>query len=211
MVNDGYAAMKQLQLQHCAASLRRRGFGTEVFEDRAAVLAWLKENIPEGASIGVGGSVTLDETGVIAWLTGNSSYRFLDRYHTDDRDRIFHESLVADYYLMSSNAITLDGSLYNVDGNGNRLAALIYGPKKVFVIAGWNKIVRDDAAARERVEMIAAPANTQRLHKATPCTKTGMCMHCDTADTICNEEVFTRRPRPLGRISVLLVKEDLGY
>ena len=120
-------------------------------------------------------------------------------------------STYAYQYLMSSNAITLDGSLYNVDGNGNRLAALIYGPRRVFVIAGWNKIVRDDASAEERVEMLAAPANTQRLHKTTPCTKTGWCMHCDSADTICNEEVFTRRPRPLGRITVLLVKEGLGY
>lgn len=211
MINEGYAAMKQLQLDHCVKSLKRRGFGAEVFEDKSSVLSWLKETIPVGSSIGVGGSVTLEETGVIAWLTGNPDYHFLDRYHTDDRDRIFHESLSADYYLMSSNAITLDGSLYNVDGNGNRLAALIYGPRKVFVIAGWNKIVRDDASAKERVEMLAAPANTQRLHKTTPCTKMGWCMHCDSADTICNEEVFTRRPRPLGRITVLLVKEGLGY
>lgn len=155
--------------------------------------------------------MTLEEMGVIAWLTGNPDYAFLDRYHTDDREKIFHESMNADVYLMSSNAVTLDGCLYNVDGTGNRVAALIYGPKKVYVLCGTNKLVNDVDSAVKRVKEIAAPANNVRLHKDNPCATLGSCMNCMRPTTICNQFVLTRRSGTPNRIHVILINESLGY
>lgn len=200
-----------LRAESCVKHLRMHGFGADYFETKEEVLSYLKENIPKGSSIGIGGSVTLTEIGVLRWLTGNEEYHFLDRYHTDDVSRVFHESLNADVYLMSTNALTEEGELYNIDGNGNRLAALIYGPKKVYVIAGTNKIVKNLEEAVSRVELFSAPANNIRLGKTNPCTKTGQCMHCSTPSTICNQIVTTRRSGTPGRIHVLLVNEALGY
>lgn len=200
-----------LRAESCVKHLRMHGFGADYFETKEEVLSYLKENIPKGSSIGIGGSVTLAEIGVLRWLTGNEEYHFLDRYHTDDVSRVFHESLNADVYLMSTNALTEEGELYNIDGNGNRLAALIYGPKKVYVIAGTNKIVKNLEEAVSRVELFSAPANNIRLGKTNPCTKTGQCMHCSTPSTICNQIVTTRRSGTPGRIHVLLVNEALGY
>ncbi len=200
-----------LRAESCVKHLRMHGFGADYFETKEEVLSYLKENIPKGSSIGIGGSVTLTEIGVLSWLTGNEEYHFLDRYHTDDVSRVFHESLNADVYLMSTNALTEEGELYNIDGNGNRLAALIYGPKKVYVIAGTNKIVKNLEEAVSRVELFSAPANNIRLGKTNPCTKTGQCMHCSTPSTICNQIVTARRSGTPGRIHVLLVNEALGY
>jgi len=200
-----------LRAESCVKHLRMHGFGADYFETKEEVLSYLKENIPKGSSIGIGGSVTLTEIGVLSWLTGNEEYHFLDRYHTDDVSRVFHESLNADVYLMSTNALTEEGELYNIDGNGNRLAALIYGPKKVYVIAGTNKIVKNLEEAVSRVELFSAPTNNIRLGKTNPCTKTGQCMHCSTPSTICNQIVTTRRSGTPGRIHVLLVNEALGY
>ena len=200
-----------LRAESCVKHLRMHGFGADYFETKEEVLSYLKENIPKRSSIGIGGSVTLAEIGVLSWLTGNEEYQFLDRYHTDDVSRVFHESLNADVYLMSTNALTEEGELYNIDGNGNRLAALIYGPKKVYVIAGTNKIVKNLEEAAARVELFTAPANNIRLNKINPCTKTGQCMHCSTPSTICNQIVTTRRSGTPGRIHVLLVNEALGY
>ncbi len=200
-----------LRAESCVKHLRMHGFGADYFETKEEVLSYLKENIPKGSSIGIGGSVTLTEIGVLSWLTGNEEYHFLDRYHTDDVSRVFHESLNADVYLMSTNALTEEGELYNIDGNGNRLAALIYGPKKVYVIAGTNKIVKNLEEAVSRVELFSAPENNIRLGKTNPCTKTGQCMHCSTPSTICNQIVTTRRSGTPGRIHVLLVNEALGY
>lgn len=210
MQDPRYAA-SALRAKSCIEHLRMHGFGADYFETKEEVLSYLKEAIPKGASIGIGGSVTLSEIGVLSWLTGNPDYRFLDRYHTDDVKKVFHESLCADVYLMSTNALTEEGELYNIDGNGNRLAALIYGPEKVYVIAGTNKIVKNLEEAVQRVELFSAPANNIRLNKTNPCTKTGQCMHCSTPSTICNQIVTTRRSGTPGRIHVLLVNEALGY
>lgn len=210
-MDEKIAEIRRRQAEVALKKLRDHNFGTSYFETGAEALASLKEMIPTGASIGVGGSETLNQLGVIDWLTGNENYRFLDRYHTDDRDRILHESLNADVYLMSSNAITLDGLLYNVDGNGNRVAALIYGPRKVYVLAGTNKLVPDLDAAIERVKQIAAPANNVRLKKDNPCTMLGSCMNCSRDTTICNQYVATRRSGIRERIHVILINEELGY
>ncbi|MEE3488143.1 MAG: lactate utilization protein [Bulleidia sp.] len=203
--------MRRLQAQKAMKNLALHGFEASYFETKEEAFEQLKKEIPEGAVIANGGSMTLTEMGVFDWLKGNEKYHYLDRDAAEDKKKIFHASLDADVYLMSSNAVTMDGMLYNIDGNGNRLAALIYGPEKVYVVCGTNKLVRDLDEAKTRLETIASPANNIRLHKTNPCTVTGECMHCLSSTTICNQIVITRRNNVPGRIHVFLVNEELGY
>ena len=149
--------------------------------------------------------------GVIEWLREDPEIHFYDRYNDIDPKQQLHNALNADCFLMSSNAVTEDGMLYNVDGTGNRVSALTFGPKKVFVVVGRNKIVKNLEEAIDRVERIAAVKNCIRLKKNAPCVKTGHCMHCNFDDTICSSFVLTRRSHIKQRIEVLIVKEDLGY
>ena len=210
-MNEAVKTINRQRIARVAKKLKDHNFGVTIVESGAEALDYLKQSIPKNATIGVGGSVTLSEIGAIDWLTGNPEYRFLNRYHTDDVKKCYHDSLLADVYLMSTNAVTLDGMLYNIDGNGNRLAALIYGPEKVYVVAGANKIVKDVEAARQRLEQVAAPANNVRLNKDNPCASLGECAHCNHSTTICNQFVLTRRSGTPERIHVILVNEELGY
>ena len=118
---------------------------------------------------------------------------------------------MADYFLMSSNAITLDGELVNIDGHSNRVACLCCGPKNVIVIAGMNKVVSNVEEGVDRVHNFAAPPNTVRLNKNTPCAQTGRCADCYSPDCICSQIVITRRSSIPNRIKVILVGEELGY
>lgn len=145
----------------------------------------------------------------------NGKFNFLDRYKkdltSDEIKEIFRKSFFADSYFVSTNALTQNGELYNVDGNGNRVAAMLYGPDKVIVIAGINKIVKDVDAAIKRNREISAPTNAKRLNKLTPCTKIGQCMDCKSSYRICNEYTLIRRQGSKGRIKVIIVGKELGY
>lgn len=157
--------------------------------------------------------MTLFETGVINYLR-NKPVRFLDRYQEglsrDEIEDVFHQSLLADVYLTSSNAIDRNGNLYNIDGNGNRVAAMIYGPKKVIVIVGMNKIFDDEDSAIQHIKNISCPANALRLHKNTPCVQVGKYVDCQSDDRICSAYVKIAR-QPLSRMTVLVINEELGY
>jgi len=174
----------------------------------------IKELIPEGSTVAVGGSMTLFEIGAIDLLR-NGKYNFLDRYEAgltaEQMKEIHRKAFFADAYLTSSNAVTEEGELYNVDGTGNRVAAMIYGPDKVIVVVGFNKIVKDLNEAISRVENLAAPANTKRLSRRTPCTKTGYCMDCDSPERICNDYVLIKKQNTPGRIHVIIINKELGY
>ena len=141
-------------------------------------------------------------------------YEFLDRYKEglkpEEIKQIYREAFFCDAYFTSTNAITEDGELYNVDGNGNRVAAMLYGPDKVIVIAGVNKIVKNINEAISRVENLAAPANAKRLNRKTPCVITGKCMNCNSPERICREYTVIRKPAP-NRIFILLLNENYGY
>ena len=167
-----------------------------------------------GQTVTCGGSVTLSECGIIDLLR-SGQYHYLDRDRPDltpeQKKQIFRQAFSADVYLMSSNAVTEEGELYNVDGNSNRVAALAYGPDSVIVVAGCNKIVPDLAAAVERVKKIAAPVNATRLHCSTPCAKTGECMNCHSDGRICCNYLVSAQQRHQDRIKVILVGEELGY
>lgn len=169
--------------------------------------------LEEDSSVSWGGSMTLKEINLFEKLK-KKNFKLLDRSQAENsqqKENIYHQALNADYYLMSSNAVTQDGKLVNVDGNGNRLAALIYGPKKVIIVAGINKITIDEESALKRVRNQAAPANAMRLNQNTPCAQTGYCSSCQNDDTICCQTVITRRSRQKNRINVILVGENLGF
>ena len=169
--------------------------------------------VPADSSVSFGGSVTLDETGVLAALRSRDDITLYDRATAttpEENKKIMHDALSCDYYFMSSNAITTDGELINIDGNGNRVAALIYGPENVIIIAGMNKIVTSVEKGIIRTRNVASPQNCIRLDKDTPCKVNGVCGNC-LKDTICDQIVITRASRVPKRIKVILVGEDLGF
>lgn len=201
----------RLKMERTAEALRDNNMYCECVDSTEEALEIIESFLDEDDTVAVGGSMTLDDMGVLDMLR-DGRYNFLDRYEEGaDVQKIFRDSFSADVYLTSSNAITENGELYNVDGNGNRVAALIFGPKSVIVVAGYNKIVKDIEAAKVRVQEIAAPANATRLGCQTPCTKTGHCMNCASPQRICATAVITGRQRVQNRIKVILIGEELGY
>lgn len=169
--------------------------------------------IPEKSIVSWGGSATLSETGLLNELK-NGNYKCLDRNDVETREEkeeIAHKALGADYYLMSTNAMTIDGQLINIDGNGNRVAALIYGPKNVVILAGINKICDTYEAALDRARNKASIPNVIRFDCNTPCQKTGKCMDCLSTETVCCQFVHTRFSRIKNRIKVIIVGENLGF
>lgn len=178
-------------------------------ESREQLYEIIRELVKSDKLITSGGSITLKESGVIDLLNSEFAGVYLDRCAA--KEDIMRKAFVSDTFLTSSNAITENGELYNVDGNGNRVSAMIYGPKQVIIVAGVNKIVKDLDEARERVEKVAAPKNTVRLEKKTPCAKTGKCEHCHSDDRICCSYVTLTQQHVPDRIKVIIVNEELGY
>jgi len=171
------------------------------------------ELIEENSSVSWGGSMTLKRIGIFDELK-SGNYKLIDRATAkspEEKEKIYHQALSADNYLMSSNAITQSGKLVNIDGTGNRLAALMYGPKNIIIVAGMNKVAADEESAVKRASNQAGPANAIRLDKDTPCTRIGYCTSCHVDDTICSHTVITRFSHPEERIKVILVGEELGY
>ncbi|MCT8975988.1 lactate utilization protein [Clostridium sp. CX1] len=195
-------------------NLEKNNMDAYFVQDEKALVEKISEFVTDGDTVSVGGSMTLFETGVIEFLR-KGKFNFLDRYKegltaADTKD-IFRKSFLADAYFVSSNAVTEKGELYNVDGNGNRVAAMLYGPDKVIVIVGVNKIVKDVDEAIKRTKGCAAPANTKRLNRNTPCTKVGYCVECSSDERICNDYVLMRRQTQKGRVKVIIVGKELGY
>lgn len=167
----------------------------------------------DDAVVSWGGSMSLGEIGLLEALK-KGPYNVLDRSTATTNEEsleLQRKAFFSDFYFLSTNAITMDGILYNIDGTGNRVAAMIYGPKEVIIIAGINKVCLDEEEALKRISNVAAPINTLRLNKNTPCTTLGKCAQCLTPDTICSHTVITRNSKPAGRIKVILVEETLGY
>lgn len=174
----------------------------------------VRELIKNDRLITIGGSVTLRESGVTQMLEEEYTEAFLDRSIAQDREEveeIMRAAFNSDTFITSTNALTEDGELYNVDGNGNRVAAMIFGPRQVIVVAGVNKIVKDMDEAVRRVETIAAPKNTVRLECDTPCARTGECAHCHSDSRICCSYVRLAQQRVPNRIKVIIVDQALGY
>ena len=166
--------------------------------------------IPEGSSVTMGGGMSVHEIGLVDALK-DGNYNFIDRDAYEDKRAAMLMAYDADVFLSSSNAITQDGVLVNIDGNANRVSAIAQGPRKVIMIVGMNKVCDDWDVAMKRARNVAAPINTQRFGLNTPCTKTGTCMDCKSPDTICCQFLITRFSRHAGRIHVILVNDNLGF
>lgn len=202
-----------------------QGFYAETVDEARELALSL---IPVGSTVANGGSVTLKEIGLLESID-KGDYTFIDRSLAktpEELKEVYRKCFSADVYLSSTNALTTDGVLYNVDGTGNRIAAITYGPESIIIVVGKNKIVDSLSAAVERVKAIAAPPNCKRLSKETPCRKTGECIACKNSDStktdnildgcgsparICRDFLFTGVQAVKNRIKVIIVNEDLGY
>ena len=194
-------------------NLKKRHFDAFYCADKAAALEKALELIPEEASVGWGGVMSAYEIGLIEALR-QGNYRTIDRevcQTPEEKNQAMHDCLSANFFLTGANALSMDGEMVNIDGNGNRVAAIIYGPDNVLVIAGMNKVcdTLEDALARART--VAAPINNQRFGNNNPCSATGTCADCRSETCICNHIVVTRHCRPAGRIKFIIVGEDLGF
>lgn len=196
-----------------AAALEGRGFEayycSTLSEAREKALSF----IPIGSTIGYGGTLTLNQIDLKDTFR-NGDYNLIDRDLAptpEEKTALQRAAFSADWYIMGCNGISEDGQLFNIDGIGNRVAALIYGPDHVLIVAGMNKVVKSTEDAYSRARNIAAPANMQRFSGlGTPCSVTGACADCNSPGCICNQIVFTRRCNPPKRIKVILIGEDLG-
>lgn len=165
--------------------------------------------IPKGSSVTMGGSLSVAEIGLKDVLK-EGNYDFIDRDNYDNKAEAALKAYDADVYLGSCNAITNDGILVNIDGNSNRVSAYAYGPRKLILIVGMNKVAGDIDSAMKRARNSAATMNAQRFGLNTPCSKTGTCMNCKSPDTICCQFLITRFERHNGRVHIILVNDNLG-
>ena len=210
----------ELKIRRTMAALEKNNMHAYYAPTSAEAVQVVESLLNEGDTISCGGSVTLDATGVKT-LMRSGKYNFLDRevVTTDaERQEIYRKTFSADAFLTSSNAITENGELYNIDGTGNRVAAMLFGPSKVIIVAGYNKIVRDLDAAAAYVKSLTTPANAMRLHIDTPCTHGAcpgtdgdLCSGCRSENRICSLYAVMAYQRNKDRVHVVLVGEEVGY
>lgn len=215
----------KLRIEKTVKNLKANNMDAYFCENKQDACELVKTLIKKGDVISSGGSVTLKETGVYDIIT-SSDYNYLDRsaegLTKEQIEEVYRKTFSADAFFASSNAITENGELYNVDGNSNRVAALLYGPKNVILVCGYNKIVRNIDEAVDRVKRIAAPSNTVRLNIDTPCGKTGRCISADNENAelcsgckserrICCNYVICAQQRHKDRIKVIIIGEEYGY
>ena len=206
---DCTKTVDKMRLERTAKALCANNMDAYVVESREEARKIVEDLLYEGATISNGGTVTAQQCGLFD-IFESGKYNFLDRSKASDATEVYRQSFFADFYFTSANAITENGELYNVDGNGNRVAAIVYGPKSIIVVAGMNKVEDDLDAAITRARTVAAPLNKQRFPNQTPCEVTGSCADCKAEGCICNQILVTRHCRPAGRIKFILVGEDLG-
>ena len=193
-------------------NLESRHFEAYYCPTRQEALAKALELIPEGASVGWGGALSAQQIGLPDALNAGN-YHAIDRDKcatVEERQQAAKESMFADVFITGANGLSLDGQMVNIDGTGNRVGAIVYGPKTVLVIAGMNKVEDTLEEAIRRARTVAAPMNKQRFLGGTPCSVTGSCADCKSEGCICNQILITRHCRPVGRIKFILVGEDLG-
>ncbi|WP_378956824.1 lactate utilization protein [Pelosinus sp. sgz500959] len=195
-------------------SLIKNEFDARYYSTTAEAASFIMEHVKPGIKVGFGGSMTINGMGIQdkVQLAGAT---VLDHGIPDitieERIAIAKEEMLSDLYLCSSNAITLDGLLVNIDGMGNRVSAMTFGPKKVIVVVSVDKVCKDEEAAFERLEGIAAPMNNKRLSTPNPCTQTGICMNCKAKTRICRVYSVLRKKPWVTDMTVVIVGESAGY
>ena len=211
------------RMERTAQALRKNNMEAYCVKTAGEVVPLVKTLLAEGATVGAGGSMTLEECGVMDLLR-SGAYQFLDRAvcKPEEMQTLYRKCFSADAYLCSANAVTANGELYNVDGNSNRVAAISYGPSRVIMVVGCNKLVPDLDAAIKRVKTCAAPANAERLSCPTYCKESGSCVSlnqsapgmtdgCHGDGRICCNYLVSAQQRNPNRMHVILVAEPLGY
>jgi L-lactate utilization protein LutB len=197
-------------------ALKRNNFGALYAATSAEAAQAIKQMIPEGSTIGFGGSVTVQSLGIVPLLEAGN-YTLVNppgveaKLGREERNALRRQATVADVFLTGTNSITLDGKLVNTDATGNRVAAMIWGPKKTILVAGANKIVHNLDEAMTRVTNIATPPNCKRLGYDTPCAVTGVCSDCRSPQRICNATVILHRQTFGTDLTVVIVGEELGF
>lgn len=212
-----------MNIEKTMANLEKNNMQPFFVETKDEVVPLIKSLVNKGESISHGGSETLKKVGAIE-LFKSGDYDYIDRsgLESEELRQSYIRAFGCDTYFTSSNAITENGELYNVDGNSNRVACIVYGPRQVIVVAGINKVVENIDEAAERVKKAAAPLNTQRLSCKTPCAATGSCISlnkenpficdgCESPQRVCCNYVISAKQRHKNRIKVIIVNEELGY
>ena len=209
-MNENRSKRNALLAQTVIKGLQSRNMSGYYAQSREEALKLALSLIPEDSTVTMGGGTSVHEIGLVKALK-EGKYNFIDRDEFADKRAAALLAYDADVFLASANALTQDGILVNIDGNANRVSALAFGPKKVVLIVGMNKVCNDLDGAMKRARNVAAPINAQRFNGSTPCTKAGACMDCKSPDTICCQFLITRYSRHTGRIHVLLVNDELGF
>ena len=213
-MNENIKWVNEKKIEKTINNLKKNNINGYYVKDNDELINLIKDIAKEGEVVSVGGSMSLFESKVIELLR-SGRYEFLDRYKEnltqEDIKEIYRKSFFADTYFASANAITEDGKIFNVDGNGNRVAAILYGPDKVVLIVGVNKIVKNIEQAVSRNRAISGPANAKRLNLSTPCVKTGQCMECNSEDRICCEYTVIKRQKNPKRMHVIFINDTLGF
>lgn len=203
-----------IEVNSVIRALRLNRIAARYFDDVIVFQNVIKEYFLPGMVIGVGDSLTLEELGVYDTIRSSESI-FLDKYNPaltkEEKRNIYVRNFSCDLFVSGINAVTQEGKIFNLDGNGSRVAPIIYGPQRVVLICGKNKIVKDDAEAIERIKNIAAPLDAKRLEKKTPCVRTGECMDCKSPERICNYYSIIQGQFDKDRIKVFIINKDLGY
>ncbi len=217
MFNENVQEANRRRGRYIVKNLEKRGMSAEFCETAEEAKARALRFVTSGMKVSWGGSATLDQLGIrdeLRKMDDQRSIEVIDGYAPETKEEQYAEktrALTSDVFFMSTNALTVDGELVNIDGNGNRVAALCYGPRQVVVIAGMNKVCADVDSAIKRVKQDATPANAIRLGIESPCSVTGRCTDCSIKDhTVCCMTVVTRMCNT-GRIHVILVNEELGF
>ena len=210
----GLEQMKRLKVEKTMSALKQNGINPYFAPDKKAAADMVMSMIEPGASVAFGGRHTIESLGILPQLR-SGNYRLFDRkdasFSPEEKHRLEQESFTADYYLASTNAVTMAGELYNVDGSGNRVAALNFGPRKVILVVGVQKIVADLAEAEKRVRTYVSPAICMSYGKKTPCAITGVCVDCNSPERVCNLYSTIRKQRDRDRMHLIFVDEMLGF
>ena len=199
--------------QQLVKNLNARFFEAYYCDNKEEAKKKALELIPEGSVVGWGGCLSAEQIGLVDTMR-HGNYKAIDRdtaSSPEERMELMRQCLLSDVFITGANAISMDGQMVNIDGMGNRVSAIVFGPKSVIVVAGMNKVVDTVEDAVVRARTVAAPTNKQRFPASTPCMVTGTCANCKGEGSICNQFLITRSCRPAGRIKFILVGEDLGF
>ncbi len=200
-----------MDFTNLASHLQRRGFLPVIHASLQEAAEAILRAIPQGASVGIGGSMSVEESGLYPALleAGHPVYWHWKTPETSEATRA--QALAADVYLTGTNAITEDGILINTDGNGNRVVGQFYGPQTVHFLVGRNKVAADIPAGLRRVREVACPRNARRLGLSTPCAKTGQCHNCHSSQTMCRVTTLLEGPVMGRKVYIHLIDQDIGF